>query len=301
MAGSDQFELYPAAFAGAAPFNLRQVGQGDWSRGGQQRRIIPASATRPLTVLTQMIGPSVRFTTTDLLTVLTNLSLTQGYYCSSGADIYYQQRSQGAVYEAGSVHMRVQSRRGMLILESITVSGNEPAVANLIYYELFDGTNEPSAPTAASALGASTPAFVSEYYRGVSRLNSVAFGALESFSLMLNPAVNTRTFDGETTPSRCSIDRTMPLVALNIAKVTEFGGKITGCKGDAYATLLDVFLKKGKASGTRDTGATAISFGTSAGHLYAEGISGQAGSDAMLQIIAEPTDVIAMNTGATHP
>lgn len=301
MAGTNEYTNYPAQFQGGATWNLRQVGSGSWSGGQAEDAVIPAGLHRRDAVITASAMPMLSFDSTDLTTILTNITdISTGYACTSGAEIYYQQRSLGAKFESGSAHLKLESTLGQLLLDSISASGNNPAQASLTYHDLYDGSTNPSVPTASSALGATTPAFVSQFYRGAVTVNGTAVDGITDVSVDFGLQVSKPIYCGDFFPRTISIVSVTPIITVTTDDLAEWPSKITNAYGATYTNTI-VYFRRGAAGGTRGGSGTALSITSSAGQMTAREIRGGGAGNSSLQIVFMPTTDLSFSLSATHP
>lgn len=299
MAGTNQYSNYPVAFNGT--WNLTQLLTGSYDSGASEDEIVPSGDYKRAAIITNSLSPTLSLETTDLSTVLTNLtSIKEGYACSSGADIYFRQRSQGAIFESGSSAFRLQSRKGHLILDSISCQGVGPATASLVYHDLWDGTNNMSAPSAASALGASTPAFVSQYYRGTATVNGTAIDNITGVNVSFGLMVDKEIYSGNHGPTQLCIAQVLPVIEITTADLAEFASKVTNSHGATYTTLV-VYFRAGTAGGLRGGAGTALSITSSSGKMIVPNIQGGGVGNSSMPIRFMPTTDMSFSLSATHP
>lgn len=297
-----EFVAYPCSFIGGSTWNLRQVGSWNFRSNVQARDCVPSGATRRHASTTDYLAPVWSFNTTDILTCLTNTSLTAGFYASGGAEGYYSQRALGAAYQSGSNHVKLLSYRGLLVPTGIGASGTDPAQFTFDYHDLWDGdaSHRTSTPANGSALGASTPTYVSEYYRGACTLNGTEILNVEAASFNPGLAVQKVPFSGEFAPSKASIPMAMGVFQIATADLYTFASLVGNSEGAAFTNLI-MYIRRGQASAARQTGTTALSLTATAGHMFAEEISGPGNANAGLMLTFKPTVDVSVNTGATHP
>lgn len=301
MAGSNQYTNYPCTIGAATPFNLRQIGTGSWSGGQTEDDIIPAGLHRRDAVIVNSHAPMVSFDTTDLTTILTQITnIEQGLACPTGLDLYYQQRSSGALFEGGSAHMHVNATVGHLTLDSIGVSGVGPVQANLTFHEFWDGTNAMSVPLAAQALGAAVPLFNSQFYRGIATVGGTAIDSITDVSIDFGLSLDKSIYGGHIGPAGCAIVTATPTITITTDDVAEFASKVVNSYGQTYSNLI-VYFKKGASGGLRATGATALSVTSSAGFVTSRGIRGGGVGNSSVTLEFKPTAALSFSLSATHP
>lgn len=301
MAGTNEYTNYPAQFQGGSTWNLRQLLSASWSGNQTEDEVVPAGLHRRDAVITANLAPTLSIDTTDLTTVLTNITnVEQGFACSSGAEFTWQQRSSGGIFESGSAHVSLSSALGHLILESISASGDAPAQASLTYHDLYDGSTALSVPTAASALGATTPAFVSQFYRGAVTVNGTAIDSVTSVSVNFGLSLSKPIFGGQYAPSTLAIVSAIPTIVVQTDDIAEFASKVGAANGVTYANVI-CYFRKGAAGGIRGGAGTALSVTSTAGQATAREIQGGGVGNSSLQITFKPTAALSFSLSATHP
>lgn len=301
MAGTNQYTNYPCVVGAGTPFNLLQIGTGNWIGGQTEDAIIPAGLHRRDAVIVNSLAPMISFDTTDLTTLLTNITnIQRGLACPSGLDLYYQQRSSGAIFESGSAHLHVNAALGHIIVDSISVSGVGPAMANLTFHELYDGSTALSTPAASSALGASAPAFQSQFYRGTATVNGTAIDNITDVSIDFGIQVDKTIYGGFHAPTQLAVVSAVPTITITTDDLGEFASKVANSHGQTYATLI-VYFRKGASGGLRGGAGTALSVTSSAGHVTARDIRGGGVGNSSVQLTFMPTTDLSFSLAATHP
>lgn len=301
MAGTNQYTNYPVQIQGAGTWNLAQVSNVSYSDGATIDPIIPAGLHRPDAFIVQSQSPTLSIETTDLTSVLTNITNIQtGYACTSGCEATWQQRSSGGLFESGSAHLNLSSALGHIIVDSISASGVGPATASLTYHELYDGSTSLSVPTAASALGATTPAFVSQFYRGAVTVNGTAIDNVTDVEVNFGLSVTKEIYGGDFAPRTIAIVTAVPVIRVTCADIAEFASKVTNSYGATFATLI-VYFRKGSSGGLRGGAGTALSVTATAGHMQATDIRGAGAGNSGVTIEFKPTVNLSFSLSATHP
>lgn len=301
MAGTNQYTNYPCVIGAGTPFNLLQIGTGNWSGGQSEDVIQPAGLHRRDAVIVNSHAPMIQFDTTDITTVLSNITnIQRGLACPTGVDLYYQQRSSGAIFESGSAHLHVNATLGHILLDSISVSGVGPAQANLTFHELWDGTNAMSAPAAAQALGASAPAFTSQFYRGTATVGGTAIDNISDVSIDFGIQVDKTIYGGAIGPTQLTVVSANPVITITTDDLAEFPSKVVNSYGQTYSTLI-VYLKKGASGGLRGGAGTALSVTSSAGFVTGREIRGGGVGNSSFVLTFMPTADLSFSLSATHP
>lgn len=301
MAGTNQFTNYPCEFNGGTPFNLTQLVSGSYAANANEDAIIPAGDYKRAAVITNSIAPTFSFQSTDLTTLLTAItSVKEGYACTSGANIYYRQRSSGSIFESGSTAFKLASHKGHLILDSLSVSGPGPVNANLTYHELWDGTNDVAVPTASQALGAAAAAFVSQFYRGTVTVNGTAIDNVMGVTVDFGLKVDKEIYSGDHAPRTLAVVTVEPIITIEAADLAEFASKIVNSHGTTFTNLI-VYFKKGASGGLRGGSGTALSITATSGKMTATGITGGGTGNSSVALQFMPTVDLSFSLSATHP
>ena len=301
MAGTNQFTNYPCTIGAGTPFNLRQIGTGNWSGGQSEDVVIPAGLHRRDVVIVNNHSPMISFDTADITTLLTQITdIEKGLACPTGLDLYYQQRSSGGLFESGSAHLHVNATLGHLLLDSISVSGVGPATANLTFHELWDGSAAMSVPTAASALGAAAPLFNSQFYRGAVTVGGTAIDSITDVSVDFGLNIDKTIYGGSIGPTQLSVMTATPTISVTTDDLGEFASKVVNSYGQNYSTLV-VYLKKGSSGGLRGGSGTALSISSSAGFVTARSIRGGGVGNSSTVLEFMPTTTMTFSLSATHP
>lgn len=299
MAGTNQYTNYPAVFNGA--LTLRQIGTGNYDAGLAIDTVIPSGDYKSGAIIVANQMPTLSFDTTDLSTLLAGYTnLKTGLACTSGAEVYYQQRAAGALFESGSAHFKITSVEGHLILDSLGWSGSGPVTANLTYHELSDGSTDMCAPAASSALGASTPVFGSQFYGGAVTVNGTAIDNITSVEVSFGLTVDKEIYSGDTGPRTLSIVTVQPVITVTCADLAEWASKIAESFGATFTNVI-CYFKKGAAGGLRASGANSLSVTATSGHMSAESIQGGGVGNSALRLSFRPTVDLSFSLSATHP
>lgn len=301
MAGTNQYTNYPVQFQGAGTWNLAQLSNCSYSDGASIDAVVPAGLHRADAYIVQSQAPTLSIETTDLTSVLTNLTNVQtGYPCSSGGEFFWQQRSSGGLFESGSAHLSLSSALGHLVPDSISVSGVGPASFNLTYHDLYDGSTAMSVPAAAAALGATTPAFVSQFYRGAVTVNGTAIDNVTDVEVGFGLSVTKEVYGGDFAPRTLAIVAVVPVIRVTCADLAEFPSKVTNSYGATFTNLI-VYFRKGASGGLRGGSGTALSVTATSGHMQATDIRGAGSGNSGVTIEFKPTVNLSFSLSATHP
>lgn len=298
MAGTGQVVAYSIAFDG---FNLTQhVGQ-SFNPNVAFADVHVAGRARRVKVIANNLSPVYSVPSHNLTTLLTQMSLKRPLLQANGASFFLQQREEADVYSSGANHYKLLTRKGALLITSLSVSDTEPAVASLDYHELWDGTNEMSVATAGESLGAAAPAYGSYFYRGTVRADGADFTNVVSVSIDTGMTVSKPTFGGDIGPRKLSLEAVDPIIDIGVASIADWPGKSMKVFGKNIATSLQVYFKKGDPDNMRVTGANSLLVSSAEGHITPSGFNAQGIADGLTHFLFRPTDELAINLAASHP
>ena len=298
MAGTGQHVAYPIAFDG---FNLTQHGGFSLAPNVQFSDIHVAGRARRIAVIADSMSPVYSIASPNLTSLLGQMSLKRPLAQANGASFYGQQREENDTYASGSNHVKFLTRKGALLINRVSVSGTSPASATMEYHELWDGTNDMSVVTASESLGAASPAFVSQFYRGSVLADGAAFANVEGWDLDTGMAINKPLFGGDIGPRKLSVETVDPVIDIACASLSDWPGKSIKVYGKKIATSLQLYLKKGDEASARGGSGTALLISSAEGHVTPSRVDLNGLADGMCHFLFRPTDELAFNLAATHP
>lgn len=297
MAGNAQFSLYPCAINGTA---LRQIGSARIDNGINVDAVVPAGTIDPVAFIVRSAMPVIDVDTPDLTTLLSTISPTVGLLCSSSSDFYLQQHEQGGVYASGSSHVRWRYADGYAYLTGVSVSGEGPAIGSFRFYGLADGATDSESYASSVALGANTPTFVSQFYRG-KVLNGAGneIVGVQSYEIDFGFSVNIRTQGNDLYPSSCHIAARAPSIRVTFDNAAAFDYFTTISAGKSGG--FTAYFMKGASGGTRAANGNHLSISASSGHWVAAGHSASGGSNSQHTMICNAIGTLSISTTATTP
>ena len=160
---AERFSGFPSTFsryngASVDTFHLQQLERADVKSNVQKSDVVPAGAVDRLHSSVGSAKPEVQSETRDLLTALTNISLTDGFCVNSdsgalGATHRFQERDACSTFATGATHETFVSTDGFLKIDSIQASQDDEkgAKASLMFQALWNGLVDPIAHEARLA------------------------------------------------------------------------------------------------------------------------------------------------------
>lgn len=254
MTTAKRFSIYPCSFVHAGgTLSLTQMQGFGIQPNPRVKRVFVGGAVDPKAHLLASADPVKPFQTRDLTTLFGTVSPLTGLRCSSGATFRLQERdnAESIFLSAGtSTHETFTSTLGHLVIESLSAAQDDQdgAVAQCMYYALFDGTNLPIVHnTGVDISGADAPAFASEFFMGpVYHNGSQVEGVLRHEVQFGVRYVPFRT-DGQVYPSGGYIARREPMLKLTTLKC-DVNAAVSQFLRAASGTFAQYFWKAADAS-----------------------------------------------------
>lgn len=118
---------------------------------------------------------------------------------------YWAKMADGYGYASGTAHKTLTMLKCLVVIESISARGAEPAVVNFRIHEVYDGTNAPF--VIASGVALPTLANLGNLWTlGKAHIGGTDYET-QGWTLNLGPDVETMYKDGEVFPSQVHINR----------------------------------------------------------------------------------------------
>lgn len=294
--------IYSATIGAGTPFVLRQLDGGDINPGQSLGEIIPGGALDRANTFLNFASPTAMLRSADLYTILTEISLTVGVACPTGAVFRGQARTDGGGFAGGSSHVNWTSTKGWIGITSIAAAQNSPATASLAYWILHDGTNVPLVAASGQALGGSAPTLTSLYYLGPVYLNGSLLPDVQSINI--EPGLNYQVVagDGEVWPQNGAIYTRTPrlhMTSLNPALMATLSAAFL-----TQGTTLAFYLRKaatGNLGRVADDTAEHIKITAATGAIQPNQISVNGNDDYSGGMIGLPNTTISVSLVSTIP
>lgn len=300
MAGNNIYGLYPCALNGTA---FRQLGSAQINHGILRDTIIPAGAVDPAAFIVKSARPVVSVDTTDITTLLNTITSTTGLICTNPSEFYFQQREAGGTFASGSSHVVFSYVTGIAHITRIGVSGEGPAVGSFMFQATSSGgTTDPESYAASSALGANTPAFVSQFYRGAVRTgDGNAIAGVQSWEVDFGLAIETRTNSGNIYPSAAFIQVRAPSLIVNFDNAAALSYFAAASVSPGKSGGFTAYLMKGASGGTRAANGNHVSIAASSGHWVPNDQSGSGTEVSQHSMRCDATTTLTISLAATAP
>jgi hypothetical protein len=305
-----RYSLYPASFNGAA-LNLSQVASVAHRAGASPFLVRPGGSLDPAAHVLSSARPIASLMTHDLDTVLSLVSLTAGYDCSSASQLNFQLRTAGGAFTASNstAHVTQSIEAGFLHITEISASseGDEPAQCMLEFIALSaDGDNPITDDDDAAINGQPTPAYNNVFFHAPAYLGATQLTGLIGTRVRPGIQHSARLADGGAFPRRTasSIVARTPVIELEFLNLARIKANITDMILAAFTSTLAVYFQQG----TTDPGGrvaagtgTHIMISAAAGSWGADNVNVQDTGDATFTATIRPTGVLSMSRTSAIP
>jgi len=233
--------------------------------------------------------------TKDLLKLLTDVSITAGLKCPTGALFRGRRRDDSGTFSGSNDHMVAASALGFFCITSLNCRQGVAAEARCEYWSLYDGTNKPfTLSVAGAASGATAPAVNTKYYLGPVKINGTSLTDVQSVEI--NPGLDVRWIkgDGDVFPRNVAIYLRRPTIQINFT--TPQNLNTLGALYLVEKTNVDVFLRKGAtgdAGRVVDTDANHIRIRASSAAAKPGDLAGQGNDDYASSVMILPNGTIS--------
>jgi hypothetical protein len=297
--------IYPCSFVHAGgTLNLAQMENFSISPNSQKSAIIPGGALDRAHIGIASAAPTATFGTRDLVTALTDISVTTGLGLTGAGTFRLQQRADNSTFLTGLSHETFTATGGFLRPTQISASqdDNDGAMATFEFVPLWDGSANPFVHnTGVDFSTAPSPGFTSRFFLGPVYHNSAALDGITQISI--DPGVNyvPRAFNGDPYARKGAIVTRTPTVTFTTANMA--AGNALDVFGSAISTSLDVYLQKGVASSTRVAAGSSVhvKISVAAGDWALDDASVQGNDDGTQSFTAMPTGAISISLASTIP
>lgn len=296
---SNRFSAYPATLtANSTPIHFRQMDSYGFSPNATKSPYTPPGALDVAHVGLAKAMPVHRFSTLDLTTALTNVSIVAGLDVDGGAVFRYQQRLCQSTFDTAAVHISRAANAGLLIPRSIAASSDDAAGAR-INLELFsissNGIASPETKTASVDLSAvSTPTFTSRFFFGPVYLSGSKIEGIERVNIDFGLNAQAKTFD-LVYPTCYTIDTRGPTITFTGTNAG-IDAALNSFINDLGGTLA-VYFRKGVHGQARVADATAqhIKISTTSGEYSVSDEAVQSNEDGSFSFSVIPTASLALS------
>lgn len=305
MASAQRFGIFPCSFVHAGgTLNLTQMDSFDCQTGVQKAEIIPGGAVDRAHIGIASAQPKATFSTRDLATLFTDVSISAGLALTGTATFRLQEREDGSTFGTGTTHETFVGQTGFLYPTQIQASqdGADGASATCEVVPLWDGSNAPWIHNTSVDFGAvSAPAFVSRFFLGPVYHNSGQLAGVKSVTVNTGINYDAQRFDGEPYARRGAIVARQPTITFTLAKVDAV--QALNMFGAPVSSSFAVYFQKGVASGTRVAAATAqhCKISCTAGDITQDNVSVSGTDDGMVNVTVMPTGTLAVSVASAIP
>lgn len=251
----------------------------------------------PTFVATMAQSPRIRFSSSALATILAEASSAfalNGLKIDAdgshdGCEFWFQKVAEGGTRSAGSTHIKLTIKEGLLLPRAINASQGGVATMTLEALATYDGTNNPIVVAANQALVGS-PGVSELFTLGPVSINGTALNAIQNCAIDLGIQEIVASGDGQTWPTFAGIMSRAPLITLTTLEAISLS--TFGLAGTAQtASDSVIYLRKIAEGGTRVADATAehIKFTVDEGMIRVRSVGGAHGGAIMSQIEIRPT------------
>ena len=248
-------------------------------------------------------SPLLSFDTLHIATLLGNVGIS-GYNFAEDIDepgvvFYFKKRALGGIFAAGAVHDSLTMANGLMAWNNISAQHRGgPAVASVVVYPIWDGTNAPLAIATSKAIA--TAASVSESFRlGSCYFNGTEIEGVMSLDISLGLDIRTEGDGGQQYDDHVGIYARNPAITITSKDVHLLQSLIT-VGGLAQSDTDSIVYLCNNGSGDD------ISFSIDDGRAFFTTVDLPHQDDAVGQLTIQPihdltNDIFVIDTAATNP
>lgn len=305
-----RYSLYPASFNGGA-LDLAQVASLGVRSGASPFLVRPGGSLDPAAHVLSQARPIASLMTHDIDTVLSLVSLTAGYDCSSASQISFQQRAVGGAFASPSstAHVTQSIESGFLHITEISANSesDEPTQCMLEFIALSSNGDNPITDDNDAAINNEpTPAYNNVFYHAPAYLGATQLTGLIGTRVRPGIQHSARLADGGAFPRRAasSIVARTPVIELEFLNLARIVSNFNNAIMSAFASTLAVYFQQGTVDpGGRVSAATGthIMIAAAAGSITPDNITVQDTSDATFTATIRPTGTLSMSRTSTIP
>jgi len=200
------------------------------------------------------IKPKISFSTRDVVKAITTcgvLGLTIKGATNPGIEVF-QAFQENGVTKTGSVHKKIRMPEGRLMIRKLSVSHQEDLQADLEALAIWDGTNIPLVPSAASFALPGTPADPARYTLLSLNFGGVDFPSIQSMDIDFG--LNLETFGGSSDiyDTHLLMTKIQPVISFKTLRPGQFltsgGVPVVGLAGTHANTIIKLRKRASGAS-----------------------------------------------------
>ena len=174
--------------------------------------VMGSGASRPTMYIGTDEQPRINFTTKDLVTVLTTLSVGIDGIALSSTSYQYWEKQGTTTPLSGSVHSRSVITEGLFYWTTINLPNQDIATADCVIDAQYDGTNLPITTAGSQALPSLTKETV--YGMGPASINGTAIDGETSCTIANNISVLRRSSGSVPYPEYVAVQQVQPVVTI---------------------------------------------------------------------------------------
>jgi hypothetical protein len=224
-----------------------------------------AGSPYALNTTLKAIKPKITFSTRDVVKAITTcglIGLTIKGTTNVGLEVY-QAFQENGVTKAGSVHKKIRMPEGRLMIRKLSVTHQEDMQADLEAVAIYDGTNLPLIPSAATIPLPGTPADPARYTLHSLNFGGVDFPCIQSMDVDFGLNLETFGCSSDIYDTHLLMSKIQPMISFKTLRPGQFlttgGVALFGLAG-THANTIIKFRK-------RATGASAFVADATAEHI----------------------------------
>jgi hypothetical protein len=278
---------------GASDVLLDQVQNVEISTGIAQAILASDGQVDPTYVSVLSQAPSLSFESTAAATILGSCGISgmiiDADVTYPGLIAWFQKMAEGGVRAAGSSHLKLTMKEGLLVPRTIQASQGGVATISLEAALTYDGTNDPIIIADSQAL-AGTPATAEAFTIGPASINGATLEGIQSLTIDPGISLTVLSGDGQVWPTYAAIQARQPSIRLtstDVSALSTFG--LSGAAQGASDSV--VWLRKMSEGAGRvaDNVAEHIGFTIDEGMITVQSASASQGGPAMAEVLITPT------------
>lgn len=204
-----------------------------------------------------------------------------------GLQAWFQKLAEGGTRSAGSTHLLMTVKKGLLLPRALRASQNDAGI-ELEVVTVWDGTNAPVIIQNNQALTGS-PSYSEMFVAGPATINGSTLSGVTD--LVIDPGLReiVKASDGQVYPTYAAIESRQPMIEITTLDTTILS--TYGLSGTAISSSTKFYLRKVAEGATRVADATAehISFTVTEGLIYARELRTPQGQVVGARLMVRPT------------
>lgn len=295
------YSLYTASLIGGSTITVNQLDGQDIGPDVQlQRYIAPGTVTGAVNVV--MGGmPRIALRSKDVAKILTGISATVGFPCTSGAVFRFQQRAPNGTFKSSTSHVTLTSSLGWAVPTGLQASQGQDAEAMVDYLAHYDGSNLPLIPAvSADFSGVTAPAHNTLYTLGPMKIGSTFIDGLQGMNLSFGLNITRRVNNGELYPKSAFIKERLPRLTLTSLNHGILSDITSALNSQVSGTIVQFLRKRTTGSGGFVADATAehVAITIAAGSWKPDSMGASGTDDGQISVGIDPTGDITVSAAS---